>query len=73
LKAIEGVLDCRLTKDNDDNTTLEITMINRSRVLPQLLQIIVGGGAEVCNCQLQELPLEEIFTYALKREAERPN
>jgi ABC-2 type transport system ATP-binding protein len=73
LKAIEGVLDCRLTKDNDDNTTLEITMINRSRVLPQLLQIIVGGGAEVCNCQLQELPLEEIFTYALKREAERSN
>jgi ABC-2 type transport system ATP-binding protein len=73
LKAIEGVLDYHLTEEDEDNTILEIRMTNRSYVLPQILKIIVENGAEVCNCQLEGLPLEEIFTYALKSGEERSN
>jgi ABC-2 type transport system ATP-binding protein len=67
LQRIEGVLDCHLTPNNDEGTILEIKMTNRSQVLPHLLQTLISNGTEVLNCRLRELPLEEIFTYALKR------
>jgi ABC-2 type transport system ATP-binding protein len=71
LKAVEGVFDCHLTKDDEETITLEIKMTNRSRVLPRILQIIIENGVEVVNCHLEGLPLEEIFTYALKNSEER--
>jgi ABC-2 type transport system ATP-binding protein len=66
LQNIEGVLDCRLKNINGDSE-LEIKMTNRSLALPRLLQILINNGVEVTNCQLKDLPLEEIFTYALNR------
>jgi ABC-2 type transport system ATP-binding protein len=66
LESIEGVLDCHLTRNGDAGVILEIKMTNRSLVLPLLLQTLINNSAEVSNCQLKELPLEEIFTYALK-------
>jgi ABC-2 type transport system ATP-binding protein len=66
LERIEGVLGCTLTKDGKKGPTLELKITNREQVLPRLLQIIINNGAEVYNCELKELPLEEIFTYALK-------
>jgi len=66
LERIEGVLGCTLTKDGKEGTTLELKITNREQVLPRLLQIIINSGAEVHNCELKQLPLEEIFTHALK-------
>ncbi len=66
LEHVEGVLGCKLNRNGDDDITLELKITNRVQVLPRLLQIIVNNGAEVYNCQLKELPLEEIFSYALK-------
>jgi ABC-2 type transport system ATP-binding protein len=73
LEGIEGVLGCDLNKDGKEGPTLELKIINREQVLPRLLQIIINNGAEVYNCQLQELPLEEIFTYALKSGRQEEN
>jgi ABC-2 type transport system ATP-binding protein len=65
LEAIEGVLGCNLTQDGE-GLMLKLKISNRAQVLPRLLQVIVSNGAEIYDCQLQELPLEEIFTHALK-------
>jgi ABC-2 type transport system ATP-binding protein len=66
MENIDGVLDCKLTGNGNERMTLELKISNREKVLPRLLQIMIDNGTEVYNCQLQELPLEEIFTYALK-------
>jgi ABC-2 type transport system ATP-binding protein len=66
LAHIEGVLACNLTRNDNEGPTLELNITNHEQVLPRLLQIIINNGAEVYNCQLQEMPLQEIFTYALK-------
>jgi hypothetical protein len=29
------------------------------------MQMLVNGGTEVCDCQLKELPLDEVFAHAL--------
>jgi ABC-2 type transport system ATP-binding protein len=65
LEDIEGVLGCNLTQDGE-GLMLKLKISNRAQVLPRLLQVIVSNGAEIYDCQLQELPLEEIFTHALK-------
>jgi ABC-2 type transport system ATP-binding protein len=65
LKQIDGVLDCQITGNGGQVSILELKLSNHSAVLPQLLQTIISGGAEVCNCQVKELPLEEIFAHAL--------
>jgi ABC-2 type transport system ATP-binding protein len=67
LLSIEGVIDCRPGRNDGEDITLEIKMTNRPQVLPRLLQILINSGAEVTNFQLKELPLDEIFNYALKR------
>jgi ABC-2 type transport system ATP-binding protein len=67
LSLIDGVLDCQITNQYDGMASLELMISKRSVVLPQVLQIMVDGGAEVCDCQLGELPLDEIFIYALRR------
>lgn len=66
MESIDGVLGCRLTRDGNERMTLELKISNREQVLPRLLQIMIDNGTEIYNCQLKELPLEEIFTYALK-------
>jgi ABC-2 type transport system ATP-binding protein len=65
LNRIEGVLDCRITGQHDGVDELELMMSTRSLVLPRVLQVMVNSGVEVCDCQLGELPLEEIFAHAL--------
>jgi ABC-2 type transport system ATP-binding protein len=69
LQDIEGVLDCRITGQSDGLTTLKLRISDRAEVLPRVLQVMVNGGVEICSCQMQELPLEEIFTHALSGEA----
>jgi ABC-2 type transport system ATP-binding protein len=65
LRLVDGVSECQITSQYDGVSTVEIKIVNRSVVLPQILQIMVCDGVEVCNCHIQELPLEEIFTQAL--------
>ncbi len=65
LRLIEGVLECRVTGQQDGISNLEIKICNRPVVLPQILKIIVFGGAEVCNCHLKEPSLDEIFARSL--------
>lgn len=63
---IDGLLDCCVTAKQDGVSILELKISNRSTVLPQVLQLIINSGAEVCDCQLKELPLEEIFVHAVR-------
>jgi ABC-2 type transport system ATP-binding protein len=65
LRDVEGVLESRVTGQQDGVTDLELTISKRSSVLPRVLEIMVNSGAEVCDCRLEELPLEEIFVSAL--------
>ena len=65
LSNIDGVFNCIITNQHDNVADLEIMISNRSAVLPRILQVVVSSGAEVSNCQLGELPLEEIFIHAL--------
>jgi len=67
LQLIDGVHDCNITNQNDGLSDLELRISNRSKVLPQVLQLMVQSGVEVCDCQIKELPLDEIFTQALQR------
>jgi ABC-2 type transport system ATP-binding protein len=69
LRLINGVLDCRLTSQHDGVSSLELRISDRWTVLPQILQIMVHSGAGVCDCQLRELPLEEIFVNILSGSA----
>jgi ABC-2 type transport system ATP-binding protein len=70
MERIEGVLGCQVTAGENGLTSLVLQIVNREKVLPFLLERIVGGGGEVCNCQLKESPLEDIFTYALSHKKE---
>jgi len=65
LRQIDGVLDCRVGNQQNGMSSLELKLSNRLAVLPQVLQIMVQDGAEICDCQTHELPLEEIFVHAL--------
>ncbi len=62
---IEGVLDCKIGSQHNGFVNLELMISKRSVVLPRVLQVMVNSGAEVCDCQLRELQLEEIFIHAL--------
>ena len=73
LRRIEGVLDCRITGQHDGIAGVELMITKRASVLPQVLQVMVNSGAEVCDCQLGELPLEEIFTHALNSSEREKN
>ncbi len=65
LRNVEGVLECSVTGQRDGVAGVRMMISKRSSVLPRVLELMVTNGAEVCDCQLAELPLEEIFTYAL--------
>jgi ABC-2 type transport system ATP-binding protein len=66
LSITEGVLDCHRAPQTNGVLHLQLTLLNRAAVLPQVLQLIVQGGGEVCDCRLEEVPLEEIFVHAVK-------
>ncbi len=65
IRLIDGVSKCQITDRYDGISTMKIEILNHSVVLPQILQTMVYGGADVCNCDIKELPLEEIFTEAI--------
>jgi len=66
LSLTKGVLDCHRAPQSNGALHLQLTFLNRAAVLPQVLQLIVHGGGEVCDCRLTEVPLEEIFVHAVK-------
>jgi ABC-2 type transport system ATP-binding protein len=65
LREIEGVQDCQQNGQQDGVYNLKFRLTDRAKVLPQILATLVNSGAEVCNCQLHELPLEELFEQVL--------
>lgn len=65
LQATRGVLECRLGSRHNGMATLELRLSDGHEVLPRILQVVVGSGAEVCDCRLRETPLEDIFVSAL--------
>ncbi|MFC2071725.1 ATP-binding cassette domain-containing protein [Chloroflexota bacterium] len=66
LSLTDGVLDCHRVLQTNGVLHLELALLNRAVALPQVLQLIVRGGGEVCDCRLTEPPLEEIFAHAVK-------
>jgi ABC-2 type transport system ATP-binding protein len=70
VSAIEGVLDCKLSRNGNEKSILELKIANREAVLPRLLELIMESGGQIYNCQLNDMPLEEIFTYALGKGAQ---
>ena len=65
LRLIDGVSKCQITDKYDGVSTVEIEIFDRSAVLPRIMQTMVYGGADVCDCHLKELPLDEIFAEAI--------
>jgi ABC-2 type transport system ATP-binding protein len=65
LRLISGVHECHISNQHDGACSLKLGISNREAVLPQVLQIMVHHGVEVCDCQIKELPLDEIFVHAL--------
>ncbi len=66
LGRIDGVLACELMHRQNGNVRLSLKLVDRARVLPHIFGTIVRAGAEVCDCQTRELPLEEVFHCALR-------
>lgn len=67
LRHVDGIQECHITNQHDGVCSLELRISNRSEVLPKILQIMVNNDVEVCDCQIKELPLDEIFVHALHR------
>jgi len=65
LRLIDGVLNGNITDQGDGIATVELMISKREEVLPYILQIMVNSGAEVCDCQMRALTLDEIFVHAL--------
>ena len=66
LGSIDGVIDCLPATKNNGTQSIELRISDRAVVLPQLMNTMVKSGVEVCDCQLTELPLDEIFLHALR-------
>jgi ABC-2 type transport system ATP-binding protein len=69
LEHIAGVISCEMSKNGNEPSVLDLKIANRETVLPRLLAMIMDSGAQIHNFELKELPLEEIFTYALGKGA----
>lgn len=68
LESLDGVLDAHLTKNGSEISVLDLKIVNRETVMPRMLQMIMDSGAQIYNCQLKDMPLEEIFSYALGKD-----
>lgn len=66
IRLIDGVLDCQKTAQRDGVSSLKLKLRDRPTVLPQVFQLIGQLGGEICNCNLSELSLEEIFVSVLE-------
>ncbi|MFC1948183.1 ABC transporter ATP-binding protein [Chloroflexota bacterium] len=66
LQNIEGVHECNITGQQDSLFKLEFKITNRLSVLPKVMHTLVNGGVEICNCQVNELPIDEIFAQAIE-------
>ena len=73
LRAIDGVLNCDLTERRDSIVKLKLMISNRAAVLPHIMKVTVNSGAEIMDCQLDPLPLEEIFLHALHTDTDKEN
>jgi ABC-2 type transport system ATP-binding protein len=63
---IDGVIDCRPATKTNGVQSIELRISDRAVVLPHLMNTMVKNSVEVCDCRLTELPLDEIFLYALR-------
>jgi ABC-2 type transport system ATP-binding protein len=73
LRAIDGVIECDLTETHDNVVRLKMVISNRTAVLPHIMKVTVNSGAEIMDCQLDPLPLEEIFLHALHTDTVKEN
>ncbi len=65
LRQIDGIADCYISNQQNRDSTLELRLYNRQAVLPRVLQLVIQSNAEIYDCQIRELPLDEIFVHAL--------
>jgi ABC-2 type transport system ATP-binding protein len=73
LRRIDGIFNCNIINQYDGVAALELMISKRAAVLPNIMKIMVNSGAEVCDCQLRELPLDEIFVQALRGDSMERN
>ena len=73
LEKVEGVLSLELNQNGHEHSILNLKIINRETVLPHLLRTVMESGAQIYNCQLKDLPLEEIFSHALGKGSGKEN
>jgi ABC-2 type transport system ATP-binding protein len=67
LSSIEGVIDCIRAPESNGTLHLHFTLSSQREVLPRVIEQIVASGAEVYDCQLKKLPLEDIFINAINK------
>jgi len=70
LQEIQGVLDSNIVEPHNGVVNLELMISERSAVLPHIMQTLVSGGAKIHDCQVEILPLEDIFIHALNTDKE---
>ena len=73
LRDIEGVLECDLAERSDGIARINLMITNRAAVLPHIMRVAVNSGAEIHDCQLDPLPLEDVFLHALRTDAVKEN
>ena len=66
LRNIDGVQECTVTHRQDGISEVELRLTNRLIVLPQVMKTISSSNVEICNCQVIELPIDDIFARAIK-------
>jgi ABC-2 type transport system ATP-binding protein len=67
LKHIDGVQDCVVTGQHDGLSDVEMRLTNRLVVFPQVINTMSHHNVEICNCQVIELPIDDIFSQAIQR------
>jgi ABC-2 type transport system ATP-binding protein len=65
LERLDGVTDISISRQTDGLSGLKITITNRSKILPGIMKKLINGNAEILDCQVEALSLEEIFVNAL--------
>ena len=65
LECTDGITDISLSGQTDGLSRLKIMITDRSSVLPGIMRTLVKGNAEILDCQVEALSLEEIFVNAL--------
>lgn len=66
LRNIDGIQECIVTPQQDGFSEIELRFTNRLVVMPQVIKTMSSGNVEICNCQVIELPIDDIFTRAIQ-------